>query len=239
MKDQTTAATLADFAITQRWPAKNPEILQLYSYPTPNGRKVSIMLEETGLAYEPHLVTLADTDVKSDAFLSLNPNNKIPAIIDPNGPDDQALGLFESGAILVYLAEKTGQLIGETAAERYTTLQWLMFQMGGVGPMFGQLGFFYKFAGAEIEDKRPQERYINESKRIMAVIEKQLEGRDWITGSYSIADIAIAPWLKGLEFYGALNVLGWEDHKNLVAYLDRFYGREAVQRGAVIPEVPA
>ena len=228
-------ADLSQFPITKRWPAADPSKLQLYSFPTPNGVKASIALEEMGIPYEAHTVTLADADVKSPEFLSLNPNNKIPAIIDPNGPDGAPLALFESGAILIYLAEKSGKFIGTTAAEKAQIVQWLMFQMGGVGPMFGQLGFFYKFAGSEIEDKRPQERYINEAKRLLAVLEKELDGKEWIAGDYSIADMAIAPWLAALEFYGAREVLGWEDHKNLVAYLDRFLARPAVAKGRTIP----
>lgn len=226
--------TLNDFPITAKWPAKNPNIIQLYSFPTPNGVKASIALEEMGLDYEAHTVSIFG-DVNTPEFLSLNPNNKIPALIDPNGPDGEPLGLFESGAMLIYLAEKTGKLIGQTKAQKYETLQWLMFQMGGVGPLFGQLGYFYKFAGSEIEDKRPVERYINEAKRLLAVIDKQLEGRDWMTGDYSIADIALAPWLNGLGFYGAHEVVGWEDHKNAVAYVKRFYERPAVQKGKDIP----
>ncbi|WP_164661674.1 glutathione S-transferase N-terminal domain-containing protein [Tropicibacter sp. Alg240-R139] len=226
---------LSAFPITRKWPAHNPDILQLYSFPTPNGVKASIMLEETGLEYEAHKVTLADADVKSPEFLSLNPNNKIPAIIDPNGPDGAPIGLFESGAILLYLAEKTGKFIGNTASDKHHITQWLMFQMGGVGPMLGQLGFFYKFAGAEIEDPRPRERYINEAKRLLSVIDGQLDGQDWIAGDYSIADMAIAPWLKGLDFYGAADVVELPDRKNVVAYLERFLERPAVQRGANIP----
>ena len=227
--------TLADFPITQKWPPANPDVIQLYAFPTPNGVKASIMLEETGLPYEAHKVTLADADVKSAEFLSLNPNNKIPAIIDPDGPGGEPLGLWESGAILIYLAEKTGKFMGDSPTEKYATHQWLMFQMGGVGPMFGQLGFFYKFAGSEYEDKRPQQRYINEAKRLLAVLEKHMEGHDWVTGAYSIADIAIAPWLRALDFYGARDVVGWGNHKNLVAYLDRFLDRPAVQKGLVTP----
>ena len=226
---------LSDFPITRKWPPANPEVIQLFAFPTPNGVKASIMLEETGLPYEAHKVTLADADVKSPEFLSLNPNNKIPAIIDPDGPGGEPFGLWESGAILIYLAEKTGKFMGETLAEKYLTHQWLMFQMGGIGPMFGQVGFFYKFAGSEYEDKRPQQRYITEAKRLLAVLEKHMEGRDWVTGSYSIADIAIAPWLRALDFYGARDVVGWADHKNLVAYLDRFLDRPAVQKGLVTP----
>ena len=227
--------TLSDFPITQKWPPANPDVIQLYAFPTPNGVKASIMLEETGLAYEAHKVTLADADVKSPEFLSLNPNNKIPAIIDPDGPGGEPLGLWESGAILIYLAEKTGKFMGDSPSEKYLTHQWLMFQMGGVGPMFGQLGFFYKFAGSEYEDKRPQQRYIDEAKRLLAVLEKHMEGRDWVTGTYSIADMAIAPWLRALDFYGARDAVGWADHKNLVAYLDRFLDRPAVQKGLVTP----
>ena len=226
---------LSQFEITQKWPAKDPKVIQLYSFPTPNGVKVSIALEEMGLEYEAHKVTLSDVDVKSPEFLSLNPNNKIPAIIDPNGPDGAPIGLFESGAILIYLAEKSGKLIGSNATEKAKTIQWLMFQMGGLGPMFGQLGFFSKFAGSEWEDKRPQQRYIAEGKRLMAVLDKELADKDWITGAYSIADIAIAPWLRALDFYGTQELLGWADHKNLVAYLERFVARPAVQIGFVTP----
>jgi GST-like protein len=225
----------ATHPITGRWPAQTPDKLQLYSYPTPNGVKVSIMLEEIGLPYEAHLVTLADSDVKSPEFLSLNPNNKIPAIIDPNGPDGEAVSLFESGAILLYLAEKSDQLMGATAADKARVTQWLMFQMGGLGPMFGQLGYFHKFAGSEIEDPRPRERYINEAKRLLNVLNTQLEGQEWIAGSYSIADIAIVPWLRGLDYYGVKELLGWSDFANLQPYVDRFLDRPAVQRGLVIP----
>ncbi|MFT5341349.1 MAG: GST-like protein [Paracoccaceae bacterium] len=226
---------LDSFPITKKWPATNPDVVQLYAFPTPNGVKVSIALEEMGIPYEAHLVTLSDADVKSPEFLSLNPNNKIPAIVDPNGPDGAPIGLFESGAILIYLAEKSGKLVGKTASEKAEVIQWLMFQMGGLGPMLGQLGFFYKFAGAEIEDPRPRDRYVNESRRLLAVLEKQLEGRDWIAGDYSIADIAIVPWLRGIDFYGAKEILNWDNHKNLAAYLARFEARPAVQIGLVTP----
>jgi GSH-dependent disulfide-bond oxidoreductase len=226
---------LSAFPITAKWPAKDSTVIQLYSYPTPNGVKASIALEELGLAYEPHLVTLADADVKSAAFLSLNPNNKIPAIIDPNGPDGAPIGLFESGAILIYLAEKTGKLMGSTAAQKYKTIQWLMFQMGGVGPMFGQMGFFTKFAGAQIEDPRPRDRFIAETKRLLAVLEGELTGKDWITGDFSIADIALAPWVNALDFYGARALVGWDAMPNLQAYVARFYARPAVDKAKNIP----
>lgn len=227
---------LSAFPITKKWPVQNPDVLQLFSFPTPNGVKVAIALEEMGIPYEAHRVTLADADVRSPEFLSLNPNNKIPAIIDPNGPDGEPLGLFESGAILIYLAEKSGKLIGETAADKAKAIQWLMFQMGGVGPMFGQIGFFVKFAGSEIEDPRPRERYINEAKRLLAVIEKQLSGQDWIAGDFfSIADVAIVPWLKGLHFYQADELVGLHDLPNVQNYIERFNARPSVVKGSNIP----
>ncbi len=228
-------ADLSAFPITKRWAPTNSDIIQLYSYPTPNGVKASIALEEMGLDYEAHLVTLADADVKSPEFLSLNPNNKIPAIIDPNGPDGEPIGLWESGAILLYLANKTGKLIGSTASDRAKITQWLMFQMGGVGPMFGQMGFFVKFAGSEIEDPRPRERYVGEAKRLLNVLEQTLDGQDWIAGEFSIADIALAPWIGALEFYGAKEMTGYNDLKNVPAYVERFLDRPAVQKGRTIP----
>ncbi|THH36818.1 glutathione S-transferase [Aliishimia ponticola] len=228
-------STLSDFPITRKWPPANPDIIQLYAFPTPNGVKVSIMLEELGLPYEAHRVTLSDADVKSPEFLSLNPNNKIPALIDPHGPDGAPIGLFESGAILIYLAEKTGKLTGKTGADKAKAIQWLMFQMGGVGPMFGQLGYFHKFAGREIEDPRPRERFITEAKRLLAVIEGALDGQDWIAGEYSIADIALAPWLNALEYYGTKDLVGWTDYPRTMAYLARFLERPAVKAGMNTP----
>jgi len=231
-----TRDSITDFPINARWPAENPEVIQLYSFPTPNGVKVSIMLEETGLPYEAHRAPLSDADVKSPEFLSLNPNNKIPAIIDPHGPDGKPLGLFESGAILVYLAEKSGKFMGDTARARAETLQWLMFQMGGVGPMFGQLGFFYAYAGKEIEDLRPVTRYINEAKRLLGVMDRQMAGRDWITGAYSIADMAIVPWIRSLSSsYQAGEVLELDSFGNVIAWRDRFLARPAVQKALDIP----
>ncbi|MGC3938897.1 glutathione S-transferase family protein [Roseobacter sp. EG26] len=228
-------ADLSNFSINDKWPAKDPNVLQLYSFPTPNGVKASIALEEMGIPYEAHTVTLSDADVKSPEFLSLNPNNKIPAIIDPNGPDGTPLTLFESGAILIYLAEKSGKLIGSNATEKAHIIQWVMFQMGGLGPMFGQLGFFSKFAGSQWEDKRPQQRYIDEAKRLLGVLDGALEGKTWIAGDYSVADIAIAPWLRALDFYETKDVVGFYDHKNVAAYLDRFLERPAVEKGLQIP----
>ena len=230
-------AGLGSFPITAKWPARHPDRLQLYSLPTPNGVKVSIMLEEIGLPYEPHLVRFDANDQFSPEFLSLSPNNKIPAIVDPHGPDGRPLALFESGAILIYLAEKTGRLMSSDAAVRYETIQWLMFQMAGIGPMFGQLGFFHKFAGKDYEDKRPRDRYVAEAKRLLAVLDRRLEGRAWIMGDdYGIADVATFPWVNNLVgFYGAREIVAFEDYRNVARVLDAFVAREAVQAGLKIP----
>jgi GSH-dependent disulfide-bond oxidoreductase len=228
---------LESFPITRKWPPRHPDRIQLYSLPTPNGVKVSIALEELGLAYEPHLVSFDAGDQMSPEFLSLNPNNKIPAIIDPRGPGGKPLGLFESGAILVYLAEKAGRLVPTDAAARYETLQWLMFQMGGIGPMFGQVGFFVKFAGKDFEDKRPRDRYVAESRRMLGVLDRRLASRDWIMGEYTIADIATFPWVRNLVgFYGAGELVGYTDFGNVRRVLDAFVQRPAVQAGLNIPK---
>lgn len=229
---------LSAFPITAKWPAQHPERIQLYSLPTPNGVKVSILLEETGLAYEPHKVRFDQNDQLSAEFLSLNPNNKIPAILDPDGPDGKPLMLFESGAILLYLADKSGAFIPQDAAGRYQTIQWLMWQMGGVGPMFGQLGFFNKFAGKDYEDKRPRDRYVAESKRLLGVLDQRLQGRDWIMGSeYSIADIATFPWVRNLiGFYEAGDLVGIDNFPEVTRVLNTFLQRFAVIKGLTIPE---
>ena len=233
-------ADLSAFPITKRWPAKHPDRLQLYSLPTPNGVKVSIMLEEIGLPYEPHTIDIGKNETWIPEFLSLNPNGKIPAIIDPDGPGGKPLGLFESGAILVYLAEKTGKLIPADAAQRYETLQWVFFQMGGIGPMFGQLGFFHKFAGKDIEDKRPFERYRAETERLLGVIETRLDGRQWIMGdAYTIADISMLGWVRNLiGFYGAREIVHFDKFKRVPAWLERGLARPAVERGLAIPARP-
>jgi len=232
------ASALSDFPITRKWPAQHPDRIQLYSLPTPNGVKVSIALEELGLPYEPHLVSFEKNDQLSPEFLSLNPNNKIPAIIDPDGPGGKPLALFESGAILVYLADKTGKLMTRAPATRYETLQWVMFQMGGIGPMFGQVGFFVKFAGKDFEDKRPRERYVAEAKRLLAVLDKRLEGRRWIMGDeYTIADIATFPWVRNLVgFYGAGELVEFARFSNVKRVMDAFVERPAVKTGLSIPK---
>lgn len=234
--------SLSDFAITRRWPPRNPDAIQLYSLPTPNGIKVGVMLEECTLPYDAHRISFDRQDQMTPEFLSLNPNNKIPAIIDPHGPDGRPMGLWESGAILIYLADKTGQFLPRDGAARYATLQWLMFQMGGVGPMFGQLGFFHAFKGREIEDPRPRQRYYDEARRLLGVIDRQLDGRDWLTGDYSIADIAVAPWLANLrDHYKAGDQVGWDSFGRVHDYVERFLARPAVQRGrkAAAEDAPA
>jgi GST-like protein len=229
---------LDTFPITKKWPARHPDRIQLYSLPTPNGVKVSVMLEETGLPYEPHLVRFETSDQLSPEFRSLNPYGKIPAIVDPNGPGGKPLPLFESGAILIYLAEKAGQFMPQDPAARYETIQWLMFQMGGVGPTFGQVGFFHKFAGRDYEDKRPRDRYVAESKRLLGVLNARLADRAWIMGeSYTIADMATFPWVRNLiGFYGAAELVGIADFPHVTRSLDAFLARPAVVRGVDIPK---
>jgi GSH-dependent disulfide-bond oxidoreductase len=233
-------ADLSTFPITRRWKPERPELLQLYSLNTPNGVKASIMLEEVGLPYEPHLVDITANESWTPEFLSLNPNGKIPAIIDPDGPDGEPIGLAESGAILIYLADKTGKLLPE-GARRHETIQWVMWQMGHVGPMFGQVGFFHKFAGREWEDKRPLQRFVDESKRLLQLLDARLDGRQWIMGDdYTIADIATAGWVRNLiGFYGAGDLVGYDRLKNVQGWLERWLERPAVERGLLIPSRPA
>jgi GSH-dependent disulfide-bond oxidoreductase len=228
---------LGAFPITRKWPARHPDRLQLYSLPTPNGVKVSLMLEETGLPYEPHLVNFDTNDQATPEFCSLNPYGKIPAIIDPEGPGGRPLPLFESGAILIYLAEKTGRFLPQDASARYQTIQWLMFQMGAVGPMFGQVGFFHKFAGKDFEDKRPRDRYVAETRRVLQVLNDQLDGRNWLMGEpYTIADMAVFPWVRNLVgFYGAGELVGFKDYPHVSRTLERFLARPAVTRAINIP----
>jgi len=230
-------ADLTAFPITRKWPPQHPDRIQLYSLPTPNGVKVSAMLEETGLPYEAHLVSFGTNDQMSEEFLSLNPNNKIPAILDPDGPGGKPLGLWESGAILLYLAEKSGKFLPADPAARYETIQWVMFQMGGVGPMFGQLGFFHKFAGKDFEDKRPRDRYVAESRRLLSVLDGRLKDRTWIMGDdYTIADISLWGWLRSLrDFYEAGDLVGWKDFSAVEAYTNRCLARPANQAALNIP----
>ncbi|EIM01349.1 glutathione S-transferase [Rhodanobacter thiooxydans] len=228
---------LSDFPVSTRWPARHPERIQLYSLNTPNGVKVSIMLEETGLPYESHLVDIGNDESHTPEFLALNPNGKIPAIIDPAGPGGEPLALFESGAILLYLAEKSGQFLPADPARRWETIQWLFFQMASIGPMFGQVGFFHKYAGREYEDKRPLARYVNESKRLLGVLDGRLAGREWIMGDeYSIADIATLGWVNNLiTWYEARELVDYDRFAHVGGWLERGLARPAVHRGLQIP----
>jgi GST-like protein len=234
-------ADLSSFPITRRWPATHPDHLQLYSLPTPNGVKVSIMLEEIGLPYEPHLVDFGKDDQKTAEFVSLNPNGKIPAILDPDGPGGRPLALFESGAILQYLAEKTGKLLPSDPARRWQAIQWVHFQIGGIGPMFGQVGFFNKFAGKDFADKRPLQRYVDEARRLLGVMDAHLAGRQWfMDDAYTIADVSMLGWVRNIiGFYEARDIVGFDALKNVPAWLERGLARPAVQRGLMIPARPA
>ena len=229
--------SLADFPITRRWPARNEEEIQLYSLPTPNGVKASIMLEETCLPYEAHLIDFSKQDQATEEFLSLNPNGKIPAMIDPSGPRGEPIAVFESGAILLYLADKTGRFLPADPQGRWETISWLMWQMGGLGPMFGQVGFFHKFAGKDFEDKRPRDRYVAEARRLLGVLDRRLSGRDWIMGTdYTVADIATLGWVRNLiGFYDARDLVGFDQFRNVAGWLERGLERPAVKRGLEIP----
>jgi len=228
---------LSAFPITRKWPAQHPDRLQLYSLPTPNGVKISAMLEETGLPYEPHRVNFETQDQLSPEYASLNPYRKIPAILDPHGPDGKPLPLFESGAILIYLADKTGQYLPANAALRYETIQWLMFQMAGIGPLFGQIGYFHKFGGREYEDKRPRDHYVAESRILLSVLNERLADRAWIMGEeYTIADMATFPWVRNLiGYYAAGELVGIADFPHVTRVLQAFMGRPAVTRAIRIP----
>lgn len=229
---------LFDFPISRCWPPQHPDRLQLYSWPTPNGVKISIMLEEIELPYEAHAVHIGQNQTWTPAFLSLNPNGKIPAILDPDGPDGEPLALFESGAILLYLAEKAGRLLPINPAARYQTIQWVFFQMAAVGPTFGQVGFFHKFAGKEFPDKRPLERYVTEARRLLQVLDSRLKGREWLMNEYSIADIAVLGWVRNLiGFYEARELVAFDTFVNVSSWLDRGLERPAVLRGLQIPKM--
>lgn len=231
-------ADLSAFPITKKWPAQHPERMQLYSLATPNGVKISLALEELGLPYEAHRVDILSGEQHTPEFRSLNPNGKIPAIIDPDGPGGKPIGLFESGAILTYLADKTGKLAPKDPAERYRCLQWVFFQVGNIGPMFGQFGFFYRYGGRDIEDPRPRERYANESKRLLGLLEAHLEGKAWIMGDeYTIADIAMWPWVQSLDrFYQAREALSLDDYPRVFDWVARAAARPASVKGMDVPK---
>jgi GST-like protein len=232
------AADLSRFPITELWQPMDSDKIQLYSMPTPNGIKVSVVLEELGLPYDAHRVSLGDDEQHTPAFRSLNPNNKIPAIIDPDGPGGLPIGLFESGAILIYLAEKTGRLMPDDPVDRLHCLQWLMFQMGGVGPMFGQFGHFHRFAADKVSDPYPRQRYLEETRRLLSVLDGRLAGREYVMGEdYTIADIALFPWVRALDVsYGAREETGLDAMRGVSAWLERCLARPAVKRAIPIPE---
>jgi GSH-dependent disulfide-bond oxidoreductase len=231
---------LSDFPITKRWPPQHPDRLQLYSLTSPNGVKVSIMLEETGLPYEGHYVDFGKKDQRTPEYLSLNPNGKIPAIIDPNGPGGQPLPLYESGAILLYLAEKTGMMLPAEAAARWEAIQWVFWQMAFVGPMFGQVGYFKKFQGKDIEDNRPLQHYAEESQKLFELLEERLATREWIMGDeFTIADISMLGMVRNFTgFYDAGSLVGYDKLEHVPAWLARGLARPAVQRGIATPAKP-
>ena len=204
-------------------------MIQLYTWATPNGKKVSVMLEEVELSYEVHPINIAKGDQLKPEYLAINPNNKIPAIIDSDGPGGKPLKLFESGAILMYLAEKTGKFLPQEMAKRYEVIQWLMFQMGGVGPMFGQANYFYR-----LEDKVPFaiERYHKEAIRLYKVLEQTLAQRDYLAGEYSIADIATYPWVGRHDGHN----VRLEEFPNVKRWFDAISQRPAVKRGMAVPK---
>jgi GST-like protein len=213
------------------WPVQHPDRIQLYALGTPNGVKASIVLEELELPYEFHKVDFGKQEQHDPGYLKVNPNNKIPSIIDPDGPGGGPLAVMESGAILHYLAAKTGRLLPSDPAKAQEVLQWMFFQAGSVGPMFGQYGHFVAFAPKDRDHSYAVERYTQESKRILQVMETRLEGRDWIVDEYSIADIMIAPWVGAFSFYGGPVAEALPEFPGVVGYLERFNARPAVARG--------
>ena len=222
--------------MTKKWPVQYPDRIQLYSLGTPNGKKASVALEEMGLPYEAHKVDIMKGDQFTDEFVAINPNSKIPAILDPDGPNGEQFAVFESGAILIYLAEKSGKCLPLDPAARSECLQWLFFQVGGVGPMFGQFGHFYKYA----KEKIPYgiERYQTEVKRLLGVLEKRLQSREFLIGEeYTIADIATFPWVGGLDQgYEAAELLELDSSPAVMAWYDRCAKRPASVRGLKVPK---
>ena len=218
--------------IEARWPIQDRSKIQLFSLNTPNGVKVSVALEELELPYEPHLVHIGKNDQFTPEFISISPNSKIPAIVDVNGPGGKPLALMESGAILIYLAEKAGRLIPSDPAQRFKCLQWLFFQVGHIGPMFGQFGHFFKYARDKCDHPYPLERYTNEAKRLLGVLDKQLSDREYLVEEFSIADLATFPWVNALGMsYGAGDVLPVQEYPHVDAWLTRCKARPSYERG--------
>jgi GST-like protein len=212
------------------------QLIQLYTRATPNGRKISIALEEMELPYEAHCVDMMNGEQFSEEYVkNVNPNSKIPAIIDPAGPGGREHRVFESGAILMYLAEKSGKFLSSDPCKRSETIQWLFFQNAGVGPMFGQFGHFFKFGKDNCDHPYPVERYTTEAKRLLAVLDKQLEGRDYLVGEYSIADISTFPWVGCLDWgYEATEHLGLSEYKNVMAWHERCASKPASIKGSQV-----
>jgi GSH-dependent disulfide-bond oxidoreductase len=227
---------MSDPFFTKKYPVKNPAIIQLFSLATPNGRKVSIALEEMGIEYEAHLIDIMSNEQFSDEYKFLNPNSKIPAIWDPNGPDGKGIAIMESGAILLYLAEKSNQFIPKDATARIECLQWLFFQMGSIGPMFGQFGHFYKYAVETCDHPYPKERYTKEVRRLLGVLEERLSDQSYIIGNdYTIADMAIFPWVGCLDWgYDAKIHLKLDEFPNVNQWHDRCANRPAAQKGSLV-----
>jgi len=223
-------------SVTTHVKAGHPQPLQhadihLYSVATPNGVKISIALEELGLPYEAHTINIRNNEQFNPDFLKISPNNKIPAIVDNKGPDGNPISLFETGAILIYLAEKTGKLLSHDPRKKYDTLQWLIWQVAGFGPMLGQMGHFHKYAKEDVPYGK--QRYLDEAKRLYGVLEKQLEGKDYIVGEYSIADIATWPWVWCVEkFYGMKDEVG--HFPNIERWYANIAQREAVKKGITV-----
>lgn len=216
-----------------RWPPAHPDRIQLYSLATPNGQKAAIALEEMELPYEAHRIDIMAGDQFDPEFVRLNPNSKIPTLLDPNGPGGEPITIMESGAILHYLARRTGKLLPTDPRGENEVLQWLFFQVGHVGPMLGQFGHFYKFAKDKTDDYG-EKRYGAEVTRLLGVIEARLEGRDFLVGDFTVADIATVPWITALDFYEGKDYVGYADFPRVDAWVQRVLARPAVQRGVKV-----
>ena len=204
-------------------------MIDLYTWTTPNGRKVSIMLEELGLPYRTHAINIGKGDQFKPDYVKINPNAKIPAIVDPDGPDGKPVAMMESGAILIYLAGKTGKLLPESVRGRYDALQWLMFQMGGVGPFFGQVHHFLRSAKQAVP--YAIERYVKETRRLYGVLNDHLENHEFLADEYSIADVATYPWTARYEWHKTR----LEDFPHVKRWFDTLSARPAVQKGMKVP----
>ncbi len=215
------------------WPPAHPDRIQLYSLATPNGQKAAIALEEMELPYEAHRIDIMAGDQFDPEFVRLNPNSKIPTLLDPNGPGGEPITIMESGAILHYLARRTGKLLPTDPRGENEVLQWLFFQVGHVGPMLGQFGHFYKFAKDKTDDYG-EKRYGAEVTRLLGVIEARLEGRDFLVGDFTVADIATVPWITALDFYEGKDYVGYADFPRVDAWVQRVLARPAVQRGVKV-----